>query len=80
MAIGDCYYLHASILAQYSQQDDAGEGDRLKTKAISHYQQATWLDKESITSNLKLGNILMKEKRYKEAFNHLQKAVEISLS
>ena len=80
MAIGDCYYLHANILAQYSQQDDAGEGDRLKTKAISHYQQATWLDKESITSNLKLGNILMKEKRYKEAFNHLQKAVEISLS
>ena len=79
LAIGDCHDQHATILSQYSNQDDSGEGDRLKTKAISHYQQATWLNKESIDSNLKLGAILIKENRFKEALSHLQRATEISL-
>ena len=79
LAIGDCHDQHATILSQYSNQDDSGEGDRLKTKAISHYQQATWLNKESIDSNLKLGAIFIKENRFKEALSHLQRATEISL-
>jgi tetratricopeptide (TPR) repeat protein len=78
LSLGDCHDKHAQLLSQYSQQADTSEIFRIISRAISHYQQATWLNDKLLKAHLKLGVLFAKEQRYKEAHSHSQKAVLLS--
>ena len=77
--LGDCLSAHAQVLSQYGAQKDTSEEFRLISSAISSYQQATWLDDAgAVKAHLKLGQLLVREKRFKEAFSHAHKAAGVN--
>jgi len=78
LQLGRVLRTRGQILRQYGiVQDDAREADRLVGLAISHYQQATWIDLNGVEARLELGELLLGENRSVEAMHIVSQANDL---